>query len=444
MSSLLHDPSVMIVFSYALTGLGHLRVTDALYRGISEGARPLTIYSQDTSISSIHRFMSIHPVTRMFLEWTQQGTFEWVFAKAYRHILRKRTGILRKQLLTLLNVRFNPPEQVVFVTTHFFMAHQLAAVKKSLEKTTGLKLYLVVQVTDDSPQQFWYVDGADLIVVPSHRTRKRLERFGRKEKLPVVTFTVVPYPISPYLSQTCSADQYNDRMTQLTHASAEAVHVSIPISGAAVGLEFYTHLMARLHAYDRRFVFHIVSKEAPFTAQFLYRTRRKHYAQVMSSAQDKTVVEMYEALYRSTVVGFEVTKPSEQAFKVLASPRRVGGAIMLFTKPVGRQEYDNLNFLERHFLIPGMEEQELLWDMARNNAVFAKTNHYRGVRIPDNPYEAASFIIWCWKQGVFRRMGLYTRPHLEGDHHEDELGPDGVKRFWGKVEEMLHFPARVG
>lgn len=49
MPSLLHDPSVMIIFSYALTGLGHLRVTDALYRGLPEGVRPLTLYSQDTS-----------------------------------------------------------------------------------------------------------------------------------------------------------------------------------------------------------------------------------------------------------------------------------------------------------------------------------------------------------------------------------------------------------
>lgn len=445
MAAVLTDPSVMVVLSYALTGLGHLRVTDALYRGLPENVHPLTLYSQDTSISSIHRFMSINSASRLLMEWTQSGMSEYIFTSAYRLLLRKRTGLLKKQLLTLLKVRFHQPEKVVFVTTHFFLAHQLAEIKKSLEKETGLTLYLVVQVTDDSPQQFWYVYGADLILVPSHRTRKRLESFGRKSGLPSVPFSVVPYPISPYLSKHCTADEYDDRITQLTFHAARTIHISIPVSGAAVGLAFYSEFMSRLREYDTRFSFHVVSKEVPFTTSFLRSVRHRPYVDVMSSPLDKTVVEMYEALYKRTTISLEVTKPSEQAFKVLASPRRKGGAVMLFTRPVGRQEYDNLDFLKRHFLLPDDNEQELLWDMARNNAVFDATTrevfsrvvHYRGVRLPDDSWEAAYFVMWCWKQGVFRSMGLYRRARLEGEHHEDELGPDGVKRFWKRVEEMI-------
>lgn len=442
--SKLHDPSVMIVLSYAQTGLGHLRVTDALYRGLPESIHPLTLHSQDESISAIHRVMTINTVTRTVLEWAQQGTFESIFTSSYRGYLRSHTQELTKQVLTLLNVRFKNPRHVVFVTTHFFLSHQLAEIKPFVEKKTGMKISVIVQVTDDSPQLFWYVPGADLTVVPSFRTKKALEAYGRRAHLPPVRFVVAPYPISPNLAKQSLKKCIEERRNQLDPDSSAVVHCALPISGAAVGLSYLSVLVRELHARDRRFLFHVVSKDVPFTSAFLRSMKHKPFVTIASSTDDKQVVEAYEQLYQDTTIALEVTKPSEQAFKTLVTPHHNGGAIMLFATPAGRQEYDNIDFMRRHMLIPTIDETELMWDMAFADAImdasvaslFKKLNHYRGVLVPENPHEAVQFIYWSWKRGMFAKMMEYKKPPLTGNH-QDELGGNGVMRFWEEVAKII-------
>ena len=118
-----------------------------------------------------------------------------------------------------------------------------------------------------------------------------------------------------------------------------------------------------------------------------------------------------------------MTKPSEQAFKALISPNQVGGVILLFTNPVGRQEYDNLNFLKRHLLIPSDEDQKTLWRMPKTNDILKKAITWRGLRLPKNPEKSVNFLIWCIKNKIFEQMGKYT----------NKIQSDGVKRFWEEV-----------
>src|SRR3989338_5919284 len=140
----------VLVFTYALAGLGHLRVTDALYNGLPLGSRPLALGAQDTSLTAIHRITSIHPLARSAFEWMQNGIAEEMFTSVYRYYLRSHVDLLYKQLLTLITQRYSKPKNILIVSTHFSLAHQLAVVKDRLSKEKGVEIILAVQVTDDS------------------------------------------------------------------------------------------------------------------------------------------------------------------------------------------------------------------------------------------------------------------------------------------------------
>src|SRR5579871_5517363 len=174
---ILFDPSLVIVFATAPAGLGHLRVTDALYHGLPKEANVVLLGAQDKSISSLYRFISIHPITRQMMEWVQHGYPEELFTLGYRYYLRSQTELLLQQLQTILDERMNVPRSMLIVATHFALAHQLAQIKEYLMKKTSTRIFLAVQVTDDSPQMIWYVQGADAIFVPSDVTRKKLASF---------------------------------------------------------------------------------------------------------------------------------------------------------------------------------------------------------------------------------------------------------------------------
>jgi len=78
-TSPLNQKSVMVIFTYAPAGLGHLRVTDALYHGLPDGVDPIILGSQDSFIRLAHRFTSIHPIARYIFEWAQHGALTEIF-----------------------------------------------------------------------------------------------------------------------------------------------------------------------------------------------------------------------------------------------------------------------------------------------------------------------------------------------------------------------------
>jgi hypothetical protein len=437
---ILTDKSLSIVFTYAPAGLGHLRVTDALRHGLPESANPILLPSQDESIRIIHRITSIHPLAKQFMEWMQKGAPEQYFTRFYRKILRSRTKSLEQELYNILKQRVDLPDTLLIVSTHFALAHQAAVIKKRLEQRANVKIILVVQVTDDSPQRIWYVPGADVIYVPSEKTKQSLERYAKESRFALHTpIRVLPYPLSKHLGEPLSSEAYSYRKQQFDANSDMPIQVAIPISGAAVGTFFLSRYMHSLRRHSKRWIFHIIAKDTLYTMPFIQQTKNLSYAEVFSSHSDRQIVELYEQAYTQTVVSLEVTKPSEQAFKCMFSPKMRGGSILLFMEPVGRQEYDNIDFLRRHELIPSQQEQEILWEMAHENQMSTSSSldlklsskRWRGICLPRDAKQAALFTQWCLKKEIFTQM--LQAPIVSSQ----ELGSNGTERFWDEVSQLI-------
>lgn len=436
----------VVVFTYAPAGLGHLRVTDALYEGLPKGVTPLLLGSQDQMIKKIHRLTSIHPVLRRVMEWTQWGRPEDVLTYWYRKTLRMKNDRLYHQVLTLLDQRLDTPKTLLVISTHFGLAHQLSEVKERLWQERKVKMILILQVTDDSPQHIWFVPGADLVFVPSETTRGELIKYGKQVGFSPLKFEVVSYPVSPKLGRKLSKESYTRRIHQAETDNSSQIHVSIPLSGAAVGMTFFEHMINGLHDMSHRFVFHIVGRQSVNTYPFLGKMTGRDEVVIDASGNDREVVDRYQEVFEEQPISLEVTKPSEQAFKALYSTRQAGGCVLLFAEPVGRQEYDNLDFLERHNLMPSPGESKYMWTLAsrskglvgkQGEAILKEAEYWRGLRLPKGSYASVEFVWWCLQEGVIAAMMKCRALPRKYDEHKHELSPDGVKIFWDRVEEFL-------
>jgi hypothetical protein len=162
------------------------------------------------------------------------------------------------------------------------------------------------------------------------------------------------------------------------------------------------------------------------------------YVKLATSTHDRSTVDNYEQVYKQQVVSLEITKPSEQAFKALATPSQRGGAILLFSQPIGRQEYDNLHFLRNHGMMPSKHIHELLWQYAEKQTVIHEyelledSHQWRALRLPDTPQKASQFILWCHTQGIFSRMIRYKRKNKG-----TETDANGVEQFWSTVSMLM-------
>ena len=436
--SVLKDKSLVLVFTYAPAGLGHLRVTDALYHGLPKDTVPILLGSQDKSISFLHRLTSIHPILRGVMEWTQRGLPEDIFTDFYRQYLRRRTRLIYEQLVTILDQRIDLPKTVLVISTHFGLAHQLAAIKEKIIQDKKIRLILIVVVTDDSPQHVWYVPGTDLTFVPSYKTKAALLDYGKKKGLEKIQIEVASYPLSPHFTQELSKEALRIRQDQLDASQKIPIEVSVPISGAAAGTDILTESVDSLFQRSTRFLFHMVARSTPYTQAFIRKMTERPYVKLHVSTNDREVVDGYEDIYKGNIISLEITKPSEQAFKALLSPKQRGGAVLLFTKPVGRQEYDNLEFLRRHMMIPNADEQKKLWEAAENNRPFNQIKKsWRGIILPESPKKTADFVWWCLKERIFSTMTTIFQPKKENNREDEEINPDGVRMIWEKVGQFI-------
>ena len=91
MTANLASKVLVLVFAMARAGLGHLRVTDALYHGLPKGATGIMLGAQDETIILLHRLSSVSPAGRAVQEFFQSGWAEDIFTTLYRESLRKNT-----------------------------------------------------------------------------------------------------------------------------------------------------------------------------------------------------------------------------------------------------------------------------------------------------------------------------------------------------------------
>ena len=107
------NPGLLVIFMYAPAGLGHLRVTDALWHGMPSGVHdPLLLGADNTTITFIHRLMSINPLIRQISEWLERGWGENITTALYRWELRTHSKLLYKQMIGIINNRYNKPKEI--------------------------------------------------------------------------------------------------------------------------------------------------------------------------------------------------------------------------------------------------------------------------------------------------------------------------------------------
>lgn len=402
----------LIVFTYAPAGLGHIRVADALIEGLPPEYESLVFSPSDPSLESIHRFTSLNRFARNLMEWVQRGWPQTIFTRYYRKFLKNSTGNLFLEFTSLVKTQPTIPPYIIIASTHFGLAYQLGSIKKDLEKALNTKIFLVVQVTDDSPQYIWYVDTADLIIAPSQQTADELIKYGKKEKLKNIHFEVLPYPVLSLFSKNLSETKILDRQKQYNPDQKNPINIVIPISGAAVGTDFFINLMDRLHSFSKRFNFFVVCRQAPFTKEFIKICQTRKYINLYASENYKEIIYIYNTVYLKNVISGEITKPSEQSFKALLDNDSVGGSFLFFANPVGRQEYDNLNFLQKSGLL---------------------STNMRGIILPKNPIKAANLIWELYRSGFLLKTFKKFRPVKNNPVVRD----NGSTLFWKTVLNLF-------
>ena len=436
----LDKKNILVVFTYSNTGFGHLRVSDALCHSIPEDINYLYFQADSRIINFLHKFTSIHPVARSIFEWSQNGIQEDIFTYFYRFLLRKSSHKLINEFVSVIKHVKTPVKKIIVIATHFSIAHQLTFIKDKLEKNLKCKLYIFVQVTDDSPQHIWYVPKTDVIFVPSKLTKDILTKYGKKANLNKSVIKVIPYPVSRKLLKKLSQAEFQERIDQYKHIKNKEVNILIPMSGAAVGMKYFEKFALKMLK-NNNFRINFIMKDSNSSKGYIEKLKKIKGVFINSNKINTKVVENYESEIQNKIYGFEITKPSEQAFKSLILPNQIGGMILLFTKAIGRQEYDNLFFLKRHSLIPLDEMQKYLWSLAKKNIslpstkrhkLFKLAKNWRGIRLPNSAKDSVNFLMWCINNRIFVHMGKYKKPNPK-KNKTDEISSDGVKEFWRSV-----------
>ena len=372
--------------------------------------------SYDRFITAIHRFTSNNIVARWIFVISQYGITEDIYTFFYRLALVLSSGNIYKQLKQIITTRPDVDE-ILVVATHFGMAHQIGAVKKRLMKETGVKIRLIVQVTDDTTQHIWAVGGADLTFVPSKETKEKLSKYAQRWKL-CRNFSVIPYPLTPALTRKIGVNE--EKRSEAFRSKTKTINVAVPISGAAVGMSYFLTFIKTIKKISKRFRFWVLVKKSAQTTKFVEELERLDNVQLITGRNDNEMINLYELLYQNNLIHIEVTKPSEQSFKAILAPNLVGGSLMLFTSPVGRQEIENLKFLGRH---------KLLSD--RDGSV------PRAVRLSRDPILAADYMMWGLDSGLFEKMSSESFHFSQESLNSGEVGPEGASKFWQEVEKQF-------
>jgi hypothetical protein len=432
---------VKVVLGTSPTGLGHIRVTKALLDGLPENIQPEVIGIDDATVSFLYHIISTNIYLRSFFEFTQTNP---IAEKLTTMILRhSQASDLKPTIKSLQKIIDNNPEikKIVFVSTHPAIATKIQKIIK--KKIFKIPILHTVIVTDDSPQRFWMIP-ADRLVVPSRDTLRKMKQQFQEDRTNYANIIVAPYPINPKYKRVLESHVLFNKQEQLDPDNPQRARVCIPISGAAVQLEFYKSVVEELTCESsshegREFTFSIITREGNFTQPFVDYFRNNSQVLFHIGANDLQTVQLYDELYEQlNPPTLEITKPSEQCFKVLTGPNTAGGPILLLTDPVGRQEHDNLKYLERFGFMPSSSTHEKLYQKLlseRKSEVMdfiPQARTWRALKLPSDPYEACKFIIACFQCGIFQAMQNFI-----GYTTTDEIAPNGVDIIWNEINSII-------
>jgi len=211
----------------------------------------------------------------------------------------------------------------------------------------------------------------------------------------------------------------------------EQINVAVPISGAAVGMPFLTKLITSVQKKSNRFKFWVLVKKSVYTDIFLSTLTKLPNTNLITGRNDNEMVSLYERLYRDNLIHIEITKPSEQTFKAILPPSLVGGSTMLLTSPVGRQEFENIDFLVKHEL---MLKSNYDGGKESNSRV---SSFPRAIRLSKDPEIAAGFLLWGVETGLFSKMSASGFKFSQQALSSGEVGPSGTDEFWKITEKYF-------
>lgn len=415
----------MVIFTSSPAGLGHIRVLDAIKDGAPTKSSLNDVGMENTTESRLHFSGSNVKFFAWLTHFYQTNPIaEFIVTKIYTFYLR----INADQAINVFSkiAADNPEEKKwVVISTHFALAHTIAAAKHKLEEKLGITIALFEVVTDDSPQRVWAVNGADRIFVPSEQTKTKLAKYLKNPEV----LRVISYPISPRLGEALTDAEFDLVKNQLAPHSRETT-IDIPISGAGTQLPFFENLIKNLIPHG--FKFKIVGLDLPFNRAFIAKMKQVPQVELLVGVSPWETVHIYESMFqKSPRPAIEITKPSENCFKSLLEPKTRGGMIILLTPPIGRQEFDNLNFLVRHRLMPTADEQVKLENGEIDNDIHYKASHWRAIRLPTDAAKATEFIKKLKESGIFGTMLGFVA------EEQQELRHDGVRMIWEEVNSSL-------
>ena len=421
-----HSAKPLAIITYSIAGLGHLRVATALSQAAPPELDSLVLSSGDSWLSAGHGIMSNSRLLRTVFEFMQYGIPEKIVTILIKHYVRLFSSQAKNQIISIVKSQPSFPSELILVGTHFMLTEQLSFQKQDLSRKLGIPVKIYLQVTDDTIQPIWYIRGVDRMIVPSPHVADSFKTYADNHHLPLIPISICPYPVSPRLTETLTPKNIAHRTSEYT--SSTSLEIAIPLSGATVGADFLAQLASQLPA-----GFHstFIAKTSSSLASIKSLTSHNPQVSLIETDTSSATINAYEQYYQDHVVGAEITKPSEQAFKVLAPHSRVGGSILFFVHPVGRQEYENLTFLTRYHFIPTSVEHQTLYHLAATHgelstSLLQEASNWRGLQLPSDSREAANFIVWSRESGLLTAMGD-TLPR------EPELQPDGAARFWQAV-----------
>lgn len=427
--------NTLILLTSAPTGLGHLRVMDA----IKDGA-PASVQIQEVGLSSlkankIHALGSRVSILKKLTEFYQTNKLaEKIVSAIYVSITEANNRQVKKEFENL-DKKYPDKKNWVVVCTHFGIAYALASCKEYLQKKCKVKIFLVVVVTDDSPQRVWAVPQADIIFCPSEETAKQLRQYLPKHK----NITAVTFPISPRLGQKLNLKELELLYSQLDPQNDINTQIQIPISGAAVQLKYFEKLIDNMNT--KQFEFTVIGQKSIYTTTFFDKLKRTPRLQLSIGLTARETVNFYESLFfQPKRPALEITKPSEQIFKALLGPQTRGGVILLLTAPIGRQEKDNLQFLARYNLMPSpTDQQRLEYHLVKKEVIpmqdldswRTKASYWRAVSLPSNPVHASKFIKGLLGSGLFYAM---LSCNVE---KSTKMKPNGVEQIWKNIRKVI-------
>jgi hypothetical protein len=278
-----------------------------------------------------------------------------------------------------------------------------------------------------------------MLFVPSEFIKEWMENYLHALSLPTLPKIIVnPYPVSPLLSKKLEKTDFEKKLYQVVQRKKKRMRIILPISGAAVQLTFLKDVITVLTKKSQTDIT-VVARDSSYTKPFLRWCAQNERVHVLADTYDWDVVASYEYAYRRNVYALEISKPSEQAFKVLLDPIKRGGVIMLFSTPVGSQEYDNVAFLKRHGFIPHDEDARILDMLYRRNKkdeitpeFLSRAKNWRGIMLPYSGKVAGRAILRLKRAGIFQAMMEYQRKNTEL-----EVKDNGVELFWDRIEKEI-------